>query len=241
MFRYEKSDGGLKLTPTGECEIGSYDLVVNTSSGKLSFKVYTPLDEMPGTLENVAASMGITVDELRERMGLVTPLGSVEVSLNLPEVYYEGQLLDLKLEAIEGATHTWKINGTLVAQGPGAAAMRYVFDKPGLAVVEYTATRDGRTIAASKDTTMIAKVPAIEWKVPRNIEFTLHATPGYGKYTWTVNGEPVGEGRALSHRFEKPGMASIECLCEEPVSGPEGTFLRITYRVEVTAKGARLD
>ncbi|HQE83903.1 MAG TPA: hypothetical protein PLM14_12950 [Candidatus Hydrogenedentes bacterium] len=234
MFRYDRSDGALRLTPTEYCEVGSYDLVLKTSSGDLKLQVFTPLDEMPGTLEKVAASMGITVEELRKRMGLVTSLGTAEVTFTLPEVYYEGQALDLQLDAIEGATCTWKVNDTVVAEGTGAVRLFYVFQKPGLAIVEYTASRGGQTITSAKDSTMVAKVPAIEWKVPAKVEFTLRAIPGYGKYTWTVNGKPAGQGDAMTHTFTEAGPATIECLCEEPASGPEGTFLRISYEVTVT-------
>ncbi len=234
MFRYDKSDGALKLTPTGFCEVGSYDMVLTTPSGNLNLKVFTPLDEMPETLERVAASMGISLDELRRRMGLVTSLGEVKVSFSLPEVYYEGQALELELDAIEGVTHTWKVNDAVVAEGPDAARLFYVFDTPGLALVEYTASRAGQTVAAASDSTMVARVPAIEWKVPGNVEFTLNAAPGYGKYTWTVNGKPAGQGESLTYKFTGVGPASIECLCEEPASGPKGTFLRIAYDVTVT-------
>ncbi|MEA3366371.1 MAG: hypothetical protein U9Q79_12090, partial [Candidatus Hydrogenedentes bacterium] len=110
MFGYDRADGALTLTPTKYCEVGSYDLVVKTSGGNLKLLVYTPLDEMPGTLQKVATSMGITIEELRKRMGLVSSLGRRDVSISLPEVYYEGQALELELEDIEGATHTWKIN-----------------------------------------------------------------------------------------------------------------------------------
>jgi hypothetical protein len=234
MFRYDKLDGALRLTPTGFCEVGSYDLVLGTASGNLNIKVFTPLDEMPETLERLAASMGISLDELRSRMGLVTPLGEVRVDFTLPEVYYEGQALELEFDVIEGASHTWKVNDVVVAQGPDAARLFYVFDKPGLVLVEYTASRAGRTIAAAQDSTMVVPVPAVGWKVPRNVEFVLSAAAGYGKYTWKVNGKPAGEGARLTHKFTEAGPAIIECLCEEPSLGPSGTFLRVTYDVTVT-------
>lgn len=234
MFRYDKADGTLTLTPTKYCEVGSYDLVVKTSSGKLNLLVYTPLDEMAGTLEKVAASMGVTVEELRKRMGLVSSLGRSGVSISLPEVYYEGQALELELDDIEGATHTWKINDSVVAEGPDATRLFYVFSKPGLVILEYAATQGDTVLAAETASTMVAKVPPVQWKVPRGVEFTLHATPGYGNYSWTVNGKASGQGSALTYAFKEAGAATIECLCEEPASGPEGTFLRITYTVTVT-------
>ncbi len=234
MFRYDRSDGSLKLTPTEYCEVGSYDLVVKTPSGNLNLKVYTPLDEMAGTLDRVAASMGISVDELRKRMGLVTSLGRSELSISLPEVYYEGQAIELELDAIEGAVHTWKINGAVVAEGPDATRLFHVLDKPGLVVLEYHARRGEATVASTVARTMVAKLPPITWKVPKNVEFTLHATQGYGKYTWTVNGKAAAQGSALTHTFQEAGPATIACLCEEPASGPEGTFLRFTYDVTVT-------
>ncbi|MFO7973530.1 MAG: hypothetical protein R6V12_02730 [Candidatus Hydrogenedentota bacterium] len=234
MFRYDKAEGALTLTPTQYCEVGSYKLVIKTSSDNLTLQVYTPLDEMPGTLQKMAASMGVTVEELREQMGLVTSLGRMDVSIALPEVYYEGQALELELKDIEGAIHTWKINGTVVKKGPDATSLFYVFPKPGLVVLEYTATREGQTVAAAKASTIVVKVPPIQWKVPRNVEFTLHATPGYSTYSWMVNGKPAGQGKALRYTFQEAGPATIECLCEEPTSGPKGTFLRITYKVTVT-------
>ncbi len=234
MFRYDKSDGALTLTPTGFCEVGSYDLVMSTASGNLNLKVFTPLDEMPETLERLAASMSISLDELRRRMGLVTSLGEVRVDFTLPEVYYEGQALQLEFDVIEAASHTWKVNDEIVAQGPDAARLFYVFDKPGLVLVEYTASRAGRTITAAQDSTMVVQVPAISWKVPRGVEFILSATAGYGKYTWKVNGKLAGEGDRLTHQFTEAGPATIECLGEEPSRGPAGTFLRVIYDVTVT-------
>jgi len=234
MFRYRREDGALTLIPSETCEVGSYDLVMHTPAGNLNLKVYTPLDEMPGTLENLAASAGITVDQLRERMGLVTRIGTVEVRFKLPEVYYEGQVLELELDPIENAVHTWKINDEVVGQGPDARSLYYVFEKPGLVVVEYTATRGDRVVAEARDSTMVAKLPSIEWRVPKNVEFTLHATPGYGKYTWTINGRPAGTGSTLTHTFKEAGAVTIECLAEEPAAGPRGTFLRVTYAVTVT-------
>ena len=234
MFRYRREDGALTLIPSETCEVGSYDLVMHTPAGNVNVKVYTPLDEMPGTLENLAASAGITVDQLRERMGLVTPVGTVEVRFTLPEVYYEGQALELELDAIEDAIHTWKINDEVVGQGPDARSLYYVFERPGLVVVEYTATRGDRVVAEARDSTMVAKLPPVEWRVPKNVEFTLHATPGYGKYTWSIDGRQAGTGRAFTHTFTQAGNFTIECLAEEPQAGPRGTFLRVTYAVTVT-------
>jgi hypothetical protein len=103
-------------------------------------------------------------------------------------------------------------------------------------ILEYAALRNGKPVSQARASTMVAKVPPIEWKVPANVEFTLYGTPGYNKYTWTVGGLKRATGRRLDYEFAEYGASTIECLCEEPAGGPEGTFLRITYEVTVTKR-----
>lgn len=234
MFHFERADGALTLVPSDTCEIGSYDLEMTTPAGNVHVKVYTPLDEMPRTLEMLAAAEGITVSELRERMGLVTRVGTVEVSFSLPEVYYEGQAIELELEPLENVVHTWKVNDDVVKQGPDAYSLHYVLEQPGFVVVEYTATRGDRVVAEARDSTVVAQLPAISWSVPKDVEFTLHATPGYDRYAWSVDGVPAGTGRAFTHTFTQAGNFTIECLAKEAAAGPRDTFLRIRYNVTVT-------
>ncbi len=235
MFTYDKSDGALKLTPTGELEVGSYDLVLDTSAGHATVKVYAPLAEMESVVEKAASHPGISMQEARQRLGLTTTLPRVQVDIGLPPVYYEGQALHLHMPHDANRVYEWGVNGVVLKQGPGESAFTYVFEEPGNYLISYVEKEEGNVVAAELEATTVVPLPPVAWKVEPGQTAVLMGPAGYAAYVWTVDGKEHSRNREFKHTFEQAGQYVIECISTGPADGPATCFLR--HRYETTVPG----
>jgi len=162
FFTIEKADGQVTITPTREVEIGRFQIFIHTRHGSVMVEVYTPLDQAPDSLESRAREKGITVEELRREMGLVTPTGRENIRIELAPTYYQGQTLRVNVDAKPGRTYSWRVNGEVVAEGADAHSLNYTFQQPGEHEIHYTerSAETGGTIASTTATTNVLARPA---------------------------------------------------------------------------------
>lgn len=235
MLKLVKADGAITISP-GQMEVGSYDLVIDTSAGQVIVQVLAPLTDMADTLEKQAQVLGITVDELKQRMGLVKPLAhGREVRLELPETYYEGQTLELTMPLEADLVYVWKVNGEVVKQGPGENVFSYTFAKPGDYSVEYEERADNAVLAKASAKTAVKTLDPVQVKIKATQEQKFDGPDGYRAYAWALDGKLQSKEKNFKFRFMAPGAYKVECTATQPESGAAGGFLRQYYEVVVSS------
>ncbi|MBN2308985.1 MAG: hypothetical protein JXR94_08450 [Candidatus Hydrogenedentes bacterium] len=237
MFSYAKEDGAVVLTPTKFVEVGSYRLVIDAAAGEAQVAVYTPLSDLPTLLEKRAAAEGVTMAELKKRLGFVVEGVRSVITIQLPAVYYEGQTLELVMPDVTPDRECiWAMNGEVMEEGLGKSAFSYTFPKPGEYALSYLEKRDGVTVAAASAYTTVAALPAVPYACAAGAEAAFQAPAGYGSYAWRIAGVRVGTGPVLKHEFPTPGTYAVECRAAMPEGGPADGFARFVYEVTVSAR-----
>jgi len=233
MFRFEKANGQVILTPSKTCEVGSYLLRIATRRGDGWVRVYTPLRDHPSALENLAQRLGITVEELKQRAGIAQVIARQRISLDLPPVYYVGTVISVDMQAAPGNTWTWQVNGTTVTEN---RPLRYVVTEPGPLLLVYTEKQGDLVIAQVSEITEAAAEPEIITTVKAGTDLILHAPEGFSVYRWTQDGREVSADQTYTFRMDAPGTSKLEVLASRPLSGDPETFRRIRYAVQVEPK-----
>jgi len=234
MFRYEKRDGVLSLTPSDQIEVGSYDLMINTRSGTAYVKVYTPLSELPDIVQQTAQSQGISEQEARERLGLTSRRSSSAIRIELPPVYYEGQILELYVPSTPDTEYIWYINGQIIAQGNDQNTLNYTFPAPGEYVLAYREVRDGSVVTEAVARTRVVAIPAVQYETAPGLSVVFRGPERFSQYEWLVGGQHAGSDECLNYTFKEAGTQTVECIATGPLDGPANTaFLHIYYRVLV--------
>ncbi|HOJ68055.1 MAG TPA: hypothetical protein PK379_02810 [Candidatus Hydrogenedentes bacterium] len=230
MFRFEKANGQVILTPSKTCEVGSYLLRIATRRGDGWVRVYTPLRDHPSTLELLAQRLGITVDELKQRAGIAQVISRQRISLDLPPVYYVGNVISVDMRAAPGNTWTWEINGTVVTENQ---PLRYVVSEPGPLLLVYTEKQGDLVVAKVSELTEAAVEPELSTTVKAGVDLILNAPEGFGAYRWTQDGRDVSADRTYTFRMDAPGTYKVEVLASRPLTGDPDAFRRIRYAVRV--------
>ncbi len=215
-------------------EVGTYDLIFETTYGKCLVSVYAPLDKLSDTLENRAKQEGITVDELKKRLGLVVPVHKSKIYLELPSTYYEGQTVEIHLEKNPDLMYVWRVNSQVIKQGEGETSFVYTFPKPGDYTIEIE-ERDGDIVLgkASATTKVIAYDP-IPHKVRINQPLQLSSPEGYSSYIWKIDGIEQKENKnTITLKFNAEKKYIVECIAKGPKDGNPQSFFRTTYEVTV--------
>lgn len=236
FFIERSTDGPAQLTIRPNpvhVQVGTFTLRIDTREGPAVAAVKTPLDKLPGTLENRAKALGITEEQLKAEMDLLQSTKRERVSVALPESYEEGHLFELALGENPSHEYVWIVNGERVTNGKGEGTLRHVFTMAGPNTIVYEEREDGGLVSAWQGTVQINPTPAVPWKVPAKTEFTLSGPPGFQKYTWLADGRLVSQDPILKHSFTLAGDHTIECLAEEPVKGHATEFRRIEWEVIV--------
>jgi hypothetical protein len=238
MMSMEPRDGAVVLRPTDMLEVGSYLMVIKTDYGNARVQVYAPLSELPNTLEKQADALGISVQELKERAGLVTELPVKMVDVQLPAIYYVGQVVRLEMPKREGHTYQWTVNGEIVASGPDANALHYTVREAGPLIVQFS-ERSGEKmlIASAAASAMAAKQPPVEVAVDEGQPLMLQAPQGFNSHQWRHGDATLGRDAVLKHVFEEPGEYKIELRASDSVGRDDLEFVDQTYHVTVTADG----
>jgi hypothetical protein len=227
MLDVQKTADGLVVSPTNDLEMGTYDLVVSTRAGSATVDVRAPLTELKSIVDEMAAKWGISTAEAKDRLGMKTTPGTAEVDITVPATYYEGQSLSLDVPMVDNELR-WLVNGKVVEEGPGATSLAYTFEETGNYVITVQVLEDGTIVGSDSVWTTVAPRPAVAWSVRPGREFTLDAPFGYATYMWKVDGEVVGTGRTLTHRFQTPGTYDVTCKAQETGAGSYDVFRWLT-------------
>lgn len=230
MFRFEKANGQVILTPSQTCEVGSYLLRIATRRGDGWVRVYTPLRDHPSTLESLAQRLGIPVEELKQRAGMAQVITRQRVSLDLPPVYYVGSVISVDMQPAPGNTWTWLVNGTTVAEN---RPLRYVITDPGPLLLMYTEKQGDLVIAQVSELTEAAAEPEIHTTVRAGTDLILHAPEGFSVCRWTQDGRVVSADQTYTFRMDAPGTSRVEVVASRPLSGDPESFRRIRYAIQV--------
>jgi len=236
MMRMKRANGVVTLTPTDSVEIGSYRTVIETSRGNAELTVYTPLSDMPNTIEKQAKALGISVDQMREKLGMTGSTGPEILKIDLPPTQYVGQKLNLTLPPAPDRVFHWAVDGKEVKSGKGENTFSTVLNKPGQLVLTVKEIKNGTTLAAASAGMTVAKEPPVPVKVRAGQALIVSATPGFEQHSWSVDGVAVTGDNALHHTFTQPGKHTIECVSRMATSGDPDVFRLVTYDVTVTPK-----
>jgi hypothetical protein len=221
---------GLLVKPTEYLEVGSYDLIVQTSAGSAHIEVYSPLREMPTGLDRQAEALGITVDELKERLGM--SLEREMIDLGLSPVYYAGETFKLRLEPDPGVQYRWTVNGASVAEGAGGHVFEYTFGAPGDYVIAYTEEKNGVVTGTGIEVVTVVSRLAAHQRVRVGTPIEIKAPPGYTVYQWRINDTPVEGKDTYVYTFDKPGRYNVEVIAEDPNAVDRRKVVTYTYVAE---------
>lgn len=148
MVTVEKREGAVVVGPSAHAEVGSYDLVIRTAHGPATVKVFMPLSELEGIVEEQAKALGITATEVMERLGIAKRYGQETVTFPSPMVVYVGEPMIIETPCPPGRAYEWRVDGELVHSGGDVAPLRHTFAAPGLHAVSYRELVDGRPVAS---------------------------------------------------------------------------------------------
>lgn len=234
MLDVSFGNGYIDVSPSTMAEIGNYDLIVYTDLGQVTIDVHTPLSDLPDSLENRAQDMGMSVEQLENRLGETEVLWKdTEVIVGDPAVAYVGEPYALEA-AEEGVVRTWYIDGEAVDYPQGETVYYYTFDDPGIYAVGYEDIRDGETVKRLYRYVTVTGEPAVRYIAVAGEPVTIIGPTGYQDYDWTVDGKPV-EAEAMEklvHTFETDGIHMVELEATDPFDDSWSAD-NVTYVVEI--------
>jgi len=237
MFRFSKADGAVTLTPSPTVEVGSYDLRIATAKGDAWVKVYTPLGENKTSLQSLANKLNMPLDDLKRQTGMAQQRRvRGGVGMSLPPVYPVGRTLTLDMGTAPNVKARWEVDKKVISEGLGAGNLVYLFKEPGPHLFTYTEFDGDAVSGQASDIVEGAENPANDVSVDVHTKLTLAAPTGYGKHTWTVNGEAADGDENIEIKRDAPCELVVKVLSEKPVQGRPEEFDRTTYRVKVTPK-----
>jgi hypothetical protein len=234
MFSLAKKDGEVTVTPTKLLEVGSYTLVLTTTHGPVNVEILAPLTDLPDTIEKQAAAMGISVDELKTKMGLTHKMAREQLALTLPPSYVEGQTLVVTVDANPKRVFTWSVNDKVVKQGAGENTLTYVFEKPGKYTVAISEKEGDTVVATTTAATEVTAAKPIPWDVTVATTAEVTGPKGYKQYTWSLNGKKVSDGPSFKHTFSTAGKYTVECHAEDPEDKKLSQSVNVRYDVTVS-------
>ena len=231
MITVEKADGAVTIRPTEALELGHYDLAINTAQGEVRIPVTALQGIADEGLEARAKRQGVTVDEIRAQLGISQSVGQERIELNLPNVYYVGQMLKMDMELRAGRTGAWWVNGE--AAGAPGGSVNYAFDQVGVYDFAYIEKEGDRTVGVAMDTVNVVAEPSIPVSVNTGVKQTLNGPEGYGKYTWKLDGVESGTGPTWTATFESPGTRRVNVRAELPSADSAQSIRELTYVITV--------
>jgi hypothetical protein len=235
MIAVSPIEGGIRVAGTGFLEVGTYLLIIETRRGTTSVSVNVPLKGEMSVLDQRTEALGGAKDEAMQEIGLTTPVSRGSMRFTLPPRYTVGQGLRLAAPGDPGLVYRWLVNGSLEAEGAGALELTYIFP----AESDYTVRLEQRSVSgdwklACESTTMAEQTSAVAMSAKPGQRMTFTAPEGFGKYTWSLDGNPVADGRKAVIAFPTPGSYKVVCRCEERGTDLPGSFYDVRY--DVTAK-----
>jgi len=233
MFDANVSNGKITLQPTDMLEIGSYDLVVRTSTGTAHAKLYAPLSDMEGTLKQRADELGVTVNQMKALLGLTSQMGREMVELDVAPVYHLGQKLVLAMRTQAGREYVWRIDGRVVQFGEGPHTFEHTFMDTGLYSITYTEYDNETVVAQDSHLVSVVDEPPVKVDTQKGRQVNFQGPAGYGKYVWRLDGQRVGTGAVLEHTFQTEGSHTVVCTATRVQAPGKQAFRKVAYRVDV--------
>lgn len=234
MIRFTALDDKIIIEPA-LLETGTYDLVIETTFGKCLVFVYAPLDKLPDTLENRAKREGISVEELKKRMGLASPIHRIDIHLEVPPIHYEGQTLEINLEKNPELLYVWRVNNQVVKQGEGESYFAYTFTEPGDYTIEVEEKDADILLGKANATTKVISYEPIPYQIRMKHPLTLTAVEGYSSYTWKVDGVTQNESKnTITLKFNAEKKYIVECIAKGPKNGHPQSYFKTIYEITVS-------
>lgn len=235
QFFIERSKEGpavLTIRPNpAQVQVGEFTLRIDTLEGPAVVALKTPLDTLPGTLENRAKALEISVEQLKAELNLLQKGQRERVDVQLPDSYEEGYLFELALGENPEHDYRWTVNGEVVASGKGEGTLRHVFTQPGPNSIQFEERKGGALVAAWSGTLAVKPAPVVPWEVPANTAVSLPGPPGFANYTWRVDGAVTSREPILHHTFGQKENYKVECRAEVPDKGAAAEYRRMTWDV----------
>ena len=220
MIEVTATEGGVRVSPSPQLEVGSYNLVIGTSHGPARILVYAPLADLPSILDSADVPGGPRLRALREELGFTRPTGRATVSIELPYVVRIGEPLTVTMPHDAELEYIWAINGEVVQRGLGESTFQYAFNTPGDYVLSYAERRDGVTVARTEAITRVSEPPALLHFADRGSRLSFEAPEGYAEYHWYVNGEVTGTQRTFTPQFDTAGEYVVSVHAVTPGQSP---------------------
>ncbi|HOQ32839.1 MAG TPA: hypothetical protein PLA12_10035 [Candidatus Hydrogenedens sp.] len=234
MIHLQVLDDKIIITPA-LLETGTYDLVIETTFGKCLIAVYAPLDKLPDTLENRAQKEGISVEELKKRLGLVSPVHKIDIHLEVPPLHYEGQTLEINLERSPDLLYVWRVNNQVIKQGEGESSFVFTFPEPGNYTIEVEEKDADILLGKATAQTKVVSYNPIPFQVKMKQPLKLTAVEGYSSYIWKVDGVVQKESKnTITLKFNAEKKYIVECIAKGPKDGNPQSFFRTIYEVTVS-------
>jgi hypothetical protein len=221
MFDVRKSEDtpGLVLLRAlpDRAEAGTYDLLIRAHDQECRATVEVTVGVGPQDTQPPPASRGHET-----------------LTVNLPQMYREGQILVLDVTAEDPNRHySWTANGQKVLEGIGESKLAYTFTRLGPHIIHLTEAKAGREILEWEGTTQVLPYPEGIVEVKARTQLRLTAPAGFNTYKWKVDGRAVQAGPEFSYTFKNKGLAKIECMMSDPVDQPYVSYYRAVWNATV--------
>lgn len=240
MLRVTPKEEVLIVQPSESAEVGSYLLVIDTARGMASVEVYTPLSDQASIVEVLARRMNMGMDEARTRLGLTTRgIGIEEITLSLPPVHYQGQILRMDMETAPGRQSVWKVNGEQFPAGAEANRLEHTFTEPGPRLIAYEEYEGGRLRASGAGLTEVVAEPPLAHEAQVGARVTFHAPAGYENYTWWVDGKEAAVGALCEQVFKFPARHLVKVRASQPAARDGFAFREVVYEVHAVQQSRK--
>ena len=234
ITKSDKDPATITLAPKeGAAQSGTFTLIVSTKYGDALVAIDMPLDQIPGTLEDQAKQQGITVDELKAKMGLSHEGKHETVTVRLPQWQYVGSTFSLRIPPSPGCSYVWKVDGNVVEEGKDKNEFKQVLDKAGDRRIELDVREGDAVVAQWSGVLRVVDYPDMRWQVRKGQPFTLRAPTGFKTHAWSIDGHGAGNGDTIKHTFKDAGEHVITCTSHDPIIGQPGEFRTQTWKTAV--------
>jgi plastocyanin len=234
MVRVTSDGDTLRITPTDTAEVGTYDLLIDTSRGPVRIALHLSLRDEEGLLESATQELGDR-NKAMHAVGLTTtiPHETVTTTWTLPPQYKPGETLVLSAPADEpGTVYRWVVNDTVVVEGQPKLEYRFSDEGQYNVRLERQAP-EGRWVRVSEGNTFVSSSAAVAMtaEVGQRINFT--GPEGFTSYEWSHDGTVISRAREATIKFDTAGVYSVFCRAQQPASQPGTDFMMVRYEVTV--------
>ncbi len=199
----------------GKGEDGSFTLTVRAGGQTASARFMMRLPGEPSTFEV-------------QRRG--------HIYFSEPATRTLGSVTSIDVSGVDGAHYTWKLNGEVVAEGPGVDRYSYVAMEEGQHDLSVVERLNDVAHTATLDITVVPE-PVHPLTHPARSMLLSAASFGvadtYSSFSWYMDDAHVGDGPQAAVSFPGPGTYRVVCVARDPiVENPPYAFRKV--RVEVT-------